>query len=154
MWPGLTLTNATKYRPSSKSTIMRHLVKNHQGVRSTKPNPPPPSSPEELMTQVRSNELFLQVAPISKLYTDNTSRFTVRSRSGHQYAMIAHHCDANLILAVPFNTRKDTHLLKAYNKIMQRLVYHKLCSDLKKLDNEASVEYKQVINENWKIITS
>ena len=36
-WPGLTLTNATKYCPSATATIMGHLVQKRQGVRSAKP---------------------------------------------------------------------------------------------------------------------
>ena len=52
--------------------------------------------------------------------------------------MIAYHCDANLILAEPFSSRKDAHRLLAYNKIMQRLTDNKLCVDLQILDNEAS----------------
>ena len=35
-WPGLTLTNATKYCPSATGTIMGHLVHKRQGVRPTK----------------------------------------------------------------------------------------------------------------------
>ena len=120
-WPGLNLANATKYFPSAKATIMGHLAPKRQGVRSTKPNPPQPSSPEEPMPQVRSNEIFIQVNPISKLYTDNTGRLPVHARNGHQYVMIAYHCNKNMILAVPFKSRKDTHCLKAYDKIMQRL---------------------------------
>ena len=54
-WPGLTLANANKYCPSAKATIMGHLVQKCKGVRSTKPNPPPPSATEEPMPQVRSN---------------------------------------------------------------------------------------------------
>ena len=87
-WPGITLDNATKYCPSAKATIMGHLVQKRQVVRSTKPNPPPPSFTEEPMPQVRSNKLFLQVTPISKFYTDNTGRFLVRACSGNQYVMI------------------------------------------------------------------
>ena len=111
-WPGLTLTNATKYSPPAEVTIMGHLVQKLQGVRSTKPKPQPPSSPEDPMIQVRSNELFIQVTTISKLYTDDTGRFPIHAHSGNQYIMIAYHCDANLILAVPFKTKKDTHHLK------------------------------------------
>ena len=69
------------------------------------------------MPQVRFNELFLQVTPISKLYTDNTGCFPVRAHSGHQYVTIAYHCDKNMILVVPFKTRKDDHRLKSYDKI-------------------------------------
>ena len=65
--------------------------------------------------------------------------------------MIVYHCDENLILAVPFKTRKDTHRLKAYDKIIQRLLNHKLRVDLKIIDNEAIADYKRVIKEKWKI---
>ena len=101
------------------------------------------------MTQVQSNEQFIQVAPISKLYSDITGRFPVCARSGHQYVIIAYHCDVNMILAVPFKTRKDTHRLKAYNKIMQSLRDYKLRVDLQILDNEAISEYKRVIKKKW-----
>ena len=54
--------------------------------------------------------------------------------------MIAYHYDTNLILAVPFKTRKDTHHLKSCDKIMQHLNNHNLTVDLQILDNEASAE--------------
>ena len=63
--------------------------------------------------------------------------------------MIAYHCDANLILAEPFSSRKDAHRLLAYNKIIQRLTDNKLCVDLQILDNEASEEYKRSIKKKW-----
>ena len=85
----------------------------------------------------------------SKLYTDDTGRFPFDARSGNRYIMIAYHCDANLILAEPFSSRKDTHQLLAYNKIMQRLTDNKLSVDLQILDNEASEEYKRSIKTKW-----
>ena len=63
--------------------------------------------------------------------------------------MIAYHCDANLILAEPSDSRKDAHILLAYNKIMQRLTDNKLSVYLQILDNEASAEYKRSIKTNW-----
>ena len=110
-WPGITLGNATKYCPSADATIMRHLVQKRQGVSSTKPKPPPTISPEDPIPQVRSNKLFLQVAPISKLYTDDTGLFPIHVRSGNQYIIIAYHCNANLIMAVLFKSIKYTHRL-------------------------------------------
>ena len=139
-WSGITLANATKYCPSAEATIMWHLVQKRQGVRSTKPNTPKTSSPDEPLPQVRSNEIFLQVTPINKLYTDNTGCFPVHTCSGHQYAMITYHCNANLILAAPFKKRKDTHNFKEYDKIMQHLSEHKLTVDLQILDNEARAD--------------
>ena len=106
------------------------------------------------MPQVRSNEIFIQVTPISKFYTDDTGRFPVHARSGHQYVIIGYQCNTNMILAVPFKTRKDTHRLKAYDKIMQCMSNHKLTVDLQILGNEASADYKQVIKNKWKLITN
>jgi hypothetical protein len=83
------------------------------------------------------------------MYTDDTGRFPVRSRSGNQYVMIAYHCDANVILACPFKTRADAHRLEAYADIMGRLKLRNLHVDLQVLDNEASEEYKRQITETW-----
>ena len=66
--------------------------------------------------------------------------------------MIAYHCNTNVILAVTFKSRKDTHRLLAYNKIMQRLRDHELTVDIKILDNEASTEYRRVIKKNGTLI--
>ena len=119
---------------------MGYLVQKRQGVRSTKPKPQPPSSPEDSIPQVRSNEIFIQVTPISKLYTDETGRFPIHARSLNQYVMISYQYDKILILAVPFKTRKDTHRLIAYDKIMQRMSNHKLTVDLQILDNVDSAD--------------
>ena len=119
---------------------MGNIAQKRQGASSTKAKPEPTSSPEEPMTQVRSDEIFIQVTPISKLYTDDTGRFPIHARSRNQYIMTAYHYDANLILAAPFKARKDTHRLIAYDKIMQRLSEHKITVDLQILDNGDSTE--------------
>ena len=63
--------------------------------------------------------------------------------------MIAYHCNANLILAEPFASRKDKHRILAYEKILRRLLNNKITVDLQILHNEASVEYKRDITERW-----
>ena len=68
--------------------------------------------------------------------------------------MIAYHCDAKLILAEPFASRKYTHQLLEYDKIMQRLSDNQLIVDLQILDNEASAEYKRAITKKWTLIIS
>ena len=74
-----------------------------QGVRSTKPNNA--NLPTLLAATIKnpptstsSKELHIWVKPISMLYTDDTVRFPIRSRSGNQYLMLAYHCDTNAIL--------------------------------------------------------
>ena len=128
---------------------MVHIIQKRQGVRPTKPKLPATSSPVQQLPQVCSNEMYLQVTPISKLYTVDTGRFPVHPCSGNKYIMIAYHCDAYLILTEPFSSRKDTHGLLAYEKIIQRLSDNKLIFDLHILDNKASAEYKRAITKKW-----
>ena len=120
-WPGLTYSNAAKYCPDAAETILGHMVQTRQGVRSTKPKPEkapaPPADVEPapiLPADEVSRELHIRVRHISKLYTDDTGRFPVTSRSRNQYMMIAYHCDSNVILVEPFQSRKDHHRLAAY----------------------------------------
>ena len=125
-WPGLTLTNAMKYCPSTNETILGHLVQGQQGVRSTRRerrgarSPATPSTmpaptgetkhkaPDNQPSYQPSKDLNIQVRNISKLYTDDTGRFPVRACSGNQYVMIAYHCDLNVILACPFNSARTS----------------------------------------------
>ena len=153
-WPGLTLQNASKYCPSTIETLKGHMVQTRAHVRSTKPKTPKaptpsPSSSVPSQMEKPSNELHIRMENISKLYTNDTGRFPVRSRTGNQYIMVAYHCDTNAIFAVPFKTRADRHRLPAYNSIMQRLRDRDLIVDLRILDNEASKEYKRTIKEVW-----
>ena len=85
------------------------------------------------------------------MYTDDTGRFPVRSRSDNQYIMIAYHCDSNIILALAFKTQANKHRLVAYNIIMQQLKNKGMLVDLQLLDNEASKAYKQTITSDWNI---
>ena len=127
------------------------MVQERQGLRSTKPKTPRPTSEPATLPHVpeRSSEVHFRVEHISKLYTDDTGRFPVRARSGNQYVMIAYHCDTNVILACPFLSRKDSHRLQAYSTLMTRLRASNQRVDLQILDNEASAEYKRQITEVW-----
>ena len=105
-----------------------HLTQVRQGVRSTKIKQRPRQSAPEEDDQLKKestcndsvNELCIKVVHKSKLYTDDTGRFPIRSRSGNQYIMIGYH-SSNLILAQPFSSRKDKHRIAAYNAMMERI---------------------------------
>jgi len=96
-----------------------------------------------------SNQIFIKVHPISRLYTDNTGCFPVKARSGNQYVMITYHANGNLILQQAFKTRNDRHRIAAYNSIMTRLAARGLAVDLQVLDNDASATYKKAITFKW-----
>jgi hypothetical protein len=148
---GLTFSNVSRYCPDADKTILGHLSQQRQNVRLTKPRPAariltpfvhPPTEPP-------SSEVYINVNPISTLYTDDTCRFPVKARSGNQHVMIAYHADGNLILQQAFKNRSDTHCIAAYNVIMTRLAARGLSVKLQILDNEASAAYKQAITVTW-----
>ena len=126
-WPVLTYHNAAKYCPTTDATIKGHMVQGRQGTRSTKPKltkaatpePAPDTKPEPKPTptlspsSLRSTELIIQVHHISRVYSDDTGWFPIKSRSGNQYIMIAYHCDSGSILTACFKSRSDTHRLVA-----------------------------------------
>ena len=64
------------------------------------------------------NKLHIRAINTSKLYTDETGRLPVRSRSGNQYVMVAYN-SYNVILVAPFTTRKHQHRLATYNSITE-----------------------------------
>jgi hypothetical protein len=143
----LTYSNITQYCPDSDETILGHLAQTRQNVRSSKPPPvtrPPfaPLSPPD----DNAKEIFIKIYPLNKLYSDDTGRFPVRTRSGNQYIMIAYHTAGNLILQQAFPTKADKHRIPAFNNIMTRLT---LSVDLNIRDNEASADFKRVITETW-----
>ena len=56
-------------------------------------------------------ELHIHIEHTSKIYRDDTRRFSISFRSVNQYLMIEYHCDTNATLVVPLKSRKDSHLL-------------------------------------------
>ena len=151
--PGITLANATAYCPSADETIEVHIVQSRQGVRSTKPKIPrrpiPDTSPDDsYLPSTTSRELHIHTVHTSKLYTDDTGRFPIKSRSRNQYLMVAYHWDPNTILVAPFKTRKDKQRLEAYKSIMTRLRKNGMSVNLQILDNDASSKFKLLITED------
>jgi hypothetical protein len=98
---------------------------------------------------VPSNQVFITVHPLSRLYTDDTGRFSVRVRLGNQYAMITFHADGNLILQQAFKSKSEYHCIAAYNAIMTGLSARGVLVDLQTHDNKASVAYKEAITFKW-----
>jgi hypothetical protein len=152
---GLSYSNMACYCPDSDEMIFGHLAQTRQNVQSIKPQSkygPNPSVIIKTSTPLpeTSQEVFLHVDPISKLYTDDTGRFPVWARSGNQYVMIAYHMDGNLILEPTFQKKANKHSIPAFNTIMERLAACGLSVDLNIRDNEASADFKWVISESWK----
>jgi hypothetical protein len=151
---GLTYSNVSQYCPDTNKTILGHMAQQRPNVRSTKPKSDPslalvPLIQPPATVDLPSNQVFIKVHPLSRLYTDDTGRFLVKAHSGNQYVMIAYHADGNLILQQAFKTRNDCHRITAYNSIMTWLAACGLAVDLQILDNEASAAYKEAITFKW-----
>jgi hypothetical protein len=155
LFDGLTYANAARYFPDADEAIMGHLAQQCQNVWSTKPKPhahnQAPLTPAiaPLSSALPSNEVYIHVYPISKLYMDDMGQFPFKACSGNQYVMIAYHTDCNLILQQAFKSKSDPHRIVAYNAIMMRLAARGVSVDLQILDNKASAAYKHAITFTW-----
>ncbi len=83
---GLTYSNAAKYCTDSDETIMAHLAQQCQNVRLTKPKlqTPAPLVVRPAPVATPSNQVFVVIQPLSKLFTNDTGRFPIRACSGNQ----------------------------------------------------------------------
>jgi hypothetical protein len=144
-----------RYCPNADKTILGHLAQQRQNVCSTMLKRPAPLSPPALPTaspspkDLPSNQVFIKVYPLRRLYTDNTGRFHIRSCLGNQYIMITFHANGNLILQQAFKSKSDRHQIAAYNAIMTHLAARGLLVDLQILNNNASAAYKEAITFKW-----
>ena len=109
--------------------IMRSVDEPAPRVRPTEPRLP---------CLLTTGPLYVVVETVSKLYNDGMGRFTIRSRSDHRYVMLTFHCDSNVILIEPFQSRHDRHHITAYSRIMTCLHKRVHRVGLQVLDNEAS----------------
>ncbi len=75
---GLTYSNIARYCLDSDKTILGHLAQQCQNIHSTRPRPPwaptglPLPAIEPPAPELASNEIFVNVFPLSKLYTNDT----------------------------------------------------------------------------------
>lgn len=149
-WPGLTYTLASRYCPDADKTHQGHMAQPRQHIRSTQPQPtrlPQPHLPVD-PTAPPDSSITIHELPLSRLFSDDTGRFTPRSRSGNQYIMVALHADSNAILVRPFASKQDTHRIAAYSDIFARLAATRRQPTLHIMDNEASAALQQTIARN------
>ena len=84
----------------------------------------------------------------SKIYTDQTGKFPVRSGRGHQYIMVLINMDSFYISMEPMKTCHTSQTVMTYQIMIDRL---KACGINPKhhvLDNECSEEFKKAIRVN------
>jgi hypothetical protein len=155
------VTLINRYFPDSDETIKGHLKGQRQGIRSTKPAALDKIiANEEVRIKIEGEgSPFHQQIPISKtheaffrvddltdsIHTDQTGAFPFTSQRGNRYIMVAIHLDANYIFVEPMRNRTKEEMIRAYEKIINRMRLAGLGIKKHTLDNEASDALKQYI---------
>ena len=142
-WPGLTAARVRRFLPKTEETAIGHMQAQRGHVRSTKPSV---TSPELRTALDKVRNLRLHLLSTSELEadwkhmtaSDQTGRFPLTSRRGHQYIMILYDYDTNYIFAEPIKSRHQDELVRAYKKCHDILTGRGFRIRFHKMDNETS----------------
>ena len=160
-WPGLTVNMVHRHFPDSIETAKGHLKGQRQGIRSTKqkaltklietalvhikienPDSPPTNF-------ARHYDIFFHVEDLSEtIHTDQTGAFPFLSQRGNRYIMVAIHLDANYIFVAAMKNRTEGEMMRAHQKIINRIRAAGLGVKKQVLDNECSAAMKEHIQAN------
>ena len=162
-FPGLTTQRLDKYKPNAVATAKGHMNQQRQGIKSTKPDAPPPLPlrpviddetdegihPEQLAMAQRTHQCYTAVLePTGKVFADQTGRFIIPSSTGNNYLMVLYDYDSNSIHAEPMPNRSAKSHHAAYNRAFNRLVKAGLRPVFQMMDNECSATLKQFMDDN------
>ena len=89
------------------------------------------------------------------MYTDQTGLFTITSRKGNKYILVAYHYDSNTIHVKPLKTQTVIELKTSYHKLCILLTNRGLKPSLHILDNECINMLKtfmREVNEKFQLV--
>ncbi|KAL7481119.1 hypothetical protein ACHAW6_006805 [Cyclotella cf. meneghiniana] len=116
-----------------------------QGVRSTKMR----ELVAATLPMEKECDIFARVEELrNTIYTDQTGKFPITSSRGNKYIMTMVEIDANAILVEPMKNRTGGKMIRAYMALLGRLKRRGIKPKKHILDNEASDEFKSIIEEN------
>jgi len=158
-------TNGDPNQPffsDSDETIKGHLKGQRQGLQSTKQIASEKiieneearikiegeGSPFHQIPISKTHEAFFRIDDLTNsIHTDQTGAFPFTSQRGNRYIMVAIHLDANYIFVEPMHNRTKEEMIRAYEKIINRMRLAGLGIKKYTLDNEASDAFKQYIHQ-------
>ena len=172
-WPGLTVDAIKKYvsnMPHVSAGRQDHVRKN---IRSTKlkqvlnsilHNLRPTLAPLSTTTNSntthignsntsnddQSQDHYLKIESMQKIYTDQTGRCPKTSSNGYKYRFVSYASDANAILVEPIKNRSAGELVRVHDTIIQFLTQKECKTNMHYLVNEAPQSIK-VYDTNNKI---
>jgi hypothetical protein len=161
-WPKLTVTLINRYFPDSDETIKGHIKGQRQGIRSTKQlaldkiieneevriKIEGEGSPFHQIPITKTHEAFFRIDDLTdSIHTKQTGAFPFTSQRGNRYIMVAIHLDANYIFVQPMRNRTKEEMIRAYEKIINRMRMAGLGLKNHTLNNEVSDALKQYIRK-------
>ena len=150
-WPMLTVRNVQKYYPETNETPKGHMNQSRQNQRSTKAKPMKEHN-SNLLKGKKAQDVYTKVYNVREtIFSDQTGKFPVQSRSGNKYIMVMVEIDSNAILVEPMKIRKDEETIRAYNALMLRLSRAGIKPKKHVLDNEVSENMKNHIRDTYKL---
>ena len=85
------------------------------------------------------------------LYSNQTGKFPIQSRQGHNYIMVMVKIDSNAIIVETMKTKSDKEMQRAYLALLAKLKRAKIVSLKHILDNECLTSMKDSIRETCKL---
>ena len=154
-FPGLSISEVTKFPPLSTSTSKGHLDQTRAGQHSTKNKDPLPEDiqdmyPPPLPGGRKTHYCYAAVEPIvptGQIYSDQTGKFPITSTRGNAYVFILYDYDSNNIMAEPIKNREASSILAAYKICHEKLCKAGLRPKLQRLDNECSATLKDFMHD-------
>ena len=155
-WPLLSVTNVNKHYPDTVETPRGNLNQSPAGTRSTKPKPkllPKGSEPDLAKAfNKKEHDVYIEVyEPKDTIHSNQTGKFLVQSRAGHNYIMAMVHVNTNAVLAEPMMSRSAAEMIRAYRALLEKLRRAGFVPKKHILDNECSEELKEVIRDTCKL---
>ena len=96
----------------------------------------------------KTHEAFFGIDDLTNsIHTDQTGAFPFTSQQGNRYIVVAYNLDANYIFVEPMHNWSKEKMIRAYEKIINRMRMAGLGIKKHTLDNEASDAFKQYIRQ-------
>jgi hypothetical protein len=147
-WPSLSPDKVRKYLHTSDATVKCHMNQKRQNTCSTQqqePSEAPNAAPEDIN---KTGFVYATIAEAGQIHSDLTVRFTKKYAKGNKYVLVLYDYYTNNILTEPMKNRGDKDMVRAYNKIIQELIYHGFKPRLQRLDNECSQALISLMNQH------
>jgi hypothetical protein len=100
----------------------------------TAPTPEP-----EMVQEEKCRYVFAVIMDTGQIYTDLACRFPTTFLSGNKYILILYDYDSNSVISAPMRNRGDKEMARAFDLLIQSLIFCGLRPLLQCLDNDASL---------------